>query len=104
MVRRPWTMFLLVLLPVVATLTLAIPAEADPSFEYGEVIRFGGFDSSAYNSGQFGGPLTRGKFLDPTGFAVDPQDNTIYVIDRTSSYKHNPTTWRIQELSPTGSV
>jgi PKD repeat protein len=83
----------------------AAPAFADSTSEYGEVERFGGFDSSAYNSGRYGGPLTSGKFLDPTGFAVDPQDNTVYVVDRTSSYEREPTTaWRIQKFSPTGEV
>jgi PKD repeat protein len=99
-VRALWMVFL----SVVAGLALATTASADSSSEYGEVIRFGGFDSSAYNGGQYGGTPTPGKFLDPTGFAVDTQDNTVYVIDRTSSYKHNPTSWRIQEFSPAGDV
>jgi hypothetical protein len=82
----------------------AAPALADSTSEYGEVIRFGGFDSSAFNSEHYGGPLTPGKFLDPTGFAVDPEDNTVYVVDRTSKYAHNPTSWRIQQFSPEGVV
>ena len=85
----------------------AAPAGAEPGFEYGEVTRFGGFDSSAFNGGQYGGPLTAGKFLDPTGFAVDPVDpvdNTVYVVDRTSSREANPTAWRIQQFSPEGVV
>jgi PKD domain len=98
MARRLW----MILLPSLAALALAAPADADSTSEYGEVLRFGGFDSSSYNSGQYGGPLTPGRLLDPTGFAVDPQDNTVYIVDRTSSYKHNPTSWRIQELSPGG--
>ncbi|HEY7830596.1 MAG TPA: PKD domain-containing protein [Solirubrobacteraceae bacterium] len=90
---------------VVGLLALAPMADAEPGFEYGEVTRFGGFDSSAYNGGQYGGPLTAGKFLDPTGFAVDPQDNTVYVVDRTSARELNPrTAWRIQEFSPQGVV
>jgi hypothetical protein len=92
-------------LPMVVTVLLgATSAFADSTSEYGEVTRFGGFDSSAFNSEHYGGPLTPGKFLDPTGFAVDPQDNTVYVVDRTSKYAHNPTSWRIQQLSPTGTV
>lgn len=79
-------------------------ASADSTSEYGEVTRFGGFDSSAFNGERYGGPLTPGKFLDPTGFAVDPQDNTVYVVDRTSFYAENPTSWRIQQFSPTGEV
>ncbi len=79
-------------------------ASADSTSEYGEVTRFGGFDGSAFNGERYGGPLTPGKFLDPTGFAVDPQDNTVYVVDRTSSYAENPTSWRIQQFSPEGVV
>jgi PKD repeat protein len=86
----------------VLVLLAAATASAEPGFEYGEAVRFGGFDSSAYDHGQFGGPLTPGRFLDPTGFAVDPQDNTVYVVDRTSSPKLNPTDWRIQQFGPEG--
>jgi PKD repeat protein len=88
---------------VVLGLILAAPAGAEPGFEYGEVTRFGGFDRSAYNGGQYGGALTPGKFLDPTGFAVDPVDNTVYVVDRTSYRGQEPeTAWRIQQFSPSG--
>lgn len=83
---------------------VAAPGFADPTSEYGEVTRFGGFDSSAFNSENYSGPITPGKFLDPTGFAVDPEDNTVYVVDRTSKYSHNPTSWRIQQFSPAGVV
>ena len=89
---------------VVLALLVAAPASAEPGFEYGEVTRFGGFDSSAYNGGNFGGTPTPGKFLDPTGFAVDPVDNTVYVADRTSRDFHDPTSWRIQQFSPTGAL
>ena len=89
---------------VFTALLAAAPASAEPGFEYGEVGRFGGFDSSAYNGGQYGGAPTPGTFLDPTGFAVDPVDNTVYVVDRTSKYAHNPTAWRIQQLSPEGAA
>ncbi len=89
---------------VLIGLLTAASAGAQPGFEYGEVARFGGFDSGAYNAGQYGGALTPGKFLDPTGFAVDPVDNTVYVADRTSSHLANPTSWRIQQLSPTGAL
>jgi PKD repeat protein len=84
------------------TLLAAAPAGAEPGFEYGEVTRFGGFDSGAFNGGSYGGTPTPGKFLDPAGFAVDPVDNTVYVVDRTSKDFHNPTSWRIQQFSPTG--
>ncbi len=96
--------FILTLLMLATVLLSATAAFADSASEYGEVIRFGGFDSSAFNSERYGGPLTPGKFLDPTGFAVDPQDNTVYVVDRTSYYAVNPTSWRIQQFSPTGAV
>jgi PKD repeat protein len=85
-------------------LLAAATASAEPGFEYGEAVRFGGFDGSAYDHGRFDGSLTPGKFVDPTGFTVDPQDNTVYVVDRTSSPKANPTDWRIQQLSPEGAV
>lgn len=88
---------------VVLGLIAAGQASAEPGFEYGEVTRFGGFDSSAYNGGQYDGPLTPGRFLDPTGFAVDPVDNTVYVVDRTSYRGLEPqTAWRIQQFSPAG--
>jgi len=91
---------------VVLALLAAASASAEPGFEYEEVlpssgVRIGGFDSSAYDHGRFDGPLTPGKFVDPTGFAVDPIDNTVYVVDRTSSSKANSTDWRIQQFSPT---
>ncbi len=95
---------------VLLALVGAAPASAEPGFEYEEVlpesgVRIGGFDSSAYDHGRFDGPLTAGKFVDPTGFAVDPVDNTVYVVDRTSSKAANPTDWRIQEIDPvTGEV
>jgi hypothetical protein len=96
---------------LLAALALILPgliaasaALAEPGFEFGEVTRFGGFDSSAYNAGRYGGPLTSGRFLDPTGFAVDPVDDTVYVVDRTSSALANPTSWRIQQFSPTGEL
>jgi PKD repeat protein len=83
---------------------LAAPALADTTSEYGEVLRFGGFDSSAFNSGHYGGKPTPGEFLDPTGFAVDPQDDTVYVVDRTSSNVANPTDWRIQQFNAKGEL
>jgi len=89
---------------LIAVFASAPAAFADATAEYGEVTRFGGFDSSAFNGESYGGPTTPGRFLDPTGFAVDPEDNTVYVVDRTSKYAHNPTSWRIQQLSPTGDV
>jgi PKD domain len=96
--------FAVVVLGLVAVGLLASgPASAEPGFEYGEVTRFGGFDRSAYNGGQYGGALTPGRFLDPTGFAVDPVDNTVYVVDRTSYRGQEPATdWRIQQFSPAG--
>jgi PKD repeat protein len=81
-----------------------------PSTSYGEAARFGGFDSSAYNSGAYGGTLTPGKFVDPTGFAVDtqdveaPQDTALYVVDRTSGTSAQKTSWRLQKLGDKGEV
>jgi len=101
---------LLALAPLLAVcagllICAATAGAALPQYEYGEVARFGGFDRSAYNGGNYEGTPTPGKFLDPTGFAVDPQDNTVYVVDRTSTWATNPTSWRIQQLSPvTGEV
>jgi PKD repeat protein len=97
--RRPGAIFapLLVLLTLIAV----APAVAAPANEYGEVTRFGGFDASAFNEGSYGGPLTPGEFVDPMGFAVDPEEeNDVYVADRTSSFNAKYTTWRIQKLSP----
>lgn len=91
-------------LAIAIVLLSATTACADSTSEYGEVTRFGGFDSSAYNSGHYGGALTAGKFLDPTGFAVDTQDNTVYVVDRTSFYAENPTSWRIQQFNSEGAL
>jgi PKD repeat protein len=92
------------LLVMLFALLTAASAGAEPGFEYEEARRFGGFDSSAYNNGQFGGPLTPGRFVDPTGFTVDPVDNTVYVVDRTSSPLVDPTDWRIQQFSPEGAL
>jgi PKD domain len=101
-------------LSVLAALASVAPASADPSSEYHEVARFGGFDESAFDFGAYGEPLTPGKFLEPTGFAVDPQEEgevngapyreAIYVADRTSNAESSPGAWRIQKLSSTGAV
>ncbi len=81
---------------------------------YGEVWQGGGFDSSAYNGGEYGGALTPGEFVDPVGFAVDTHDGTpggdgtaIYVLDRTSALPTGTpgtTSWRLQKLSDQGVV
>jgi PKD repeat protein len=76
-------------------------ADADATSEYGEVMRFGGFDESAFNRAKYGGTPTPGEFLDPTGFAVDPEEeDDVYVADLVSSAHVEPTVWRIQKLSP----
>lgn len=84
--------------------------------QYGQVARFGGFDSTAYDNEAYGGALTGGKFLNPVGFAVDtkdasaPNDTAIYVLDRVSDWgvylqkTSAPTEWRLQKLSDTGTV
>jgi PKD repeat protein len=94
------------LLAICATPALA-GSNANP---YGRLARFGGFDSSAYNSGHYGGSLTPGKFLDPTGFAVDlhdpsaPSNTALYVVDRTSGDAGTTTSWRLQKLDDEGHV
>jgi PKD repeat protein len=80
--------------------------------QYGQVARFGGFDSTAYDNEKYDGALTAGQFLNPVGFAVDTQDATapndtaIYVLDRVSDWgvylNGGPTEWRLQKLSDTG--
>lgn len=106
------------------TLAALIPvapagAEQSGSYQYHEVTRFGGLDETAFAEG----PPTPGRFLEPTGFAVDPvgtetdgkKVETIYVADRTTnaggveseachSSSKRCAGWRIQELSSTGSV
>ena len=101
------------LLSVAAFLPVA-PAGAEPSskHEYHEVTRFGGLDEAAFA----GGKPTPGKFVEPTGFAVDATEGeeAIYVADRTSSAEgvEGPqcekskrcAEWRLQKLSSTGAV
>jgi PKD repeat protein len=88
----------------------AVPASAASSYAYEEAARFGGFDSSAYDGGHYGGKLTPGKFVDPTGFAVDthdasaPDDTALYVVDRTSGLEGAHTSWRLQKLNDVGAV
>jgi hypothetical protein len=106
----------LALLPVFAVLLPASPAGAEQSkYAFHEVTRFGGLDETAFA----GGTLTPGRFMEPTGFAVDPAEGeeAIYVADRTSSAEgvegepcqskgktKRCAYWRIQKLSPTGAV
>jgi PKD repeat protein len=99
------------LAPLLAIFALSCVAPAAASaapegspYEYGEVLRFGGFDAKAYDGGDYEREPTEGKFLDPTGFAVDPQDNTVYVVDRTSNWAANPTSWRIQQFKSNGEL
>jgi PKD repeat protein len=84
---------------ILTVLASAPPAGADPAGEYHEAARFGGFDESVFH----GGALTPGKFMEPTGFAADAEGN-LFVADRTSPVSSNPASWRIQELSSTGTV
>jgi PKD repeat protein len=79
--------------------------------QYGEIDRFGGFDTAAYSSGSYDGALTSGEFVDPVGFTVDPDDsNTLYVLDRVSDSTVSAgdggatSEWRLQQLSETGTV
>jgi PKD repeat protein len=105
----PWVAAALAPLLAILGLSCVTPAAAFAApegspYEYGEVLRFGGFDAKAYNGGDYEREPTEGKFLDPTGFAVDPQDNTVYVVDRTSYWAANPTTWRIQQFKSNGEL
>jgi PKD domain len=98
------------LLVFVALLVLCAPGAnaAGSASQYGQLQRFGGFDVEAFE----GKSPEPGKFLDARGFAVDtqdsaggPQDTAIYVLDRTTvSDGQEPSGWRIQKLSETGSV
>ncbi|WP_304718707.1 PKD domain-containing protein [Conexibacter sp. CPCC 206217] len=83
---------------------------ADP---YGEAHRFGGFDAAYFNSGGYDGSSAPapGRFLNPTGFAVDasdPDGTAIYVVDRTSRTPSQlgsaRSQWRLQKLSESGAV
>jgi PKD repeat protein len=112
----PAALLALVLLLALAGLLPASPAGAEVSkYPYHEVTRFGGLDESAFK----GEKLTPGRFMEPTGFAVDPAkgEEAIYVADRTSpaeGVEGEPCQskgkskrcayWRIQKLSPTGAV
>jgi hypothetical protein len=90
-----------------AMLSCAAPAGAASAspYEYGEVLRFGGFASKTYDNGKYDGKPEQGEFLDPTGFAVDPVDNAVYVVERTSVDNDEPTTaWRIQQFKPSGAL
>jgi PKD repeat protein len=86
----------------------AAPAVAANPYAYGEVARFGGFDATRYDGGEYTGALTAGKFVDPTGFAVDtqdveaPNDTALYVVDRTSGTNGSTTSWRLQKLNDKG--
>src|ERR1700734_711591 len=56
--------------------------------QYGEVTRFGGFDSTWFDNGQYDGSGTEtqptpGKLVDPVGFAVDTKDEG---TDNTAVY------------------
>src|ERR1700733_4255143 len=82
--------------------------------QYGEVTRFGGFDSAAYDNDAYDKPLTPGKFLNPVGFAVDANDaeaggTAVWVLDRVSDWPEDTklaqgTEGRLQKLSDTGTV
>src|ERR1700677_4274544 len=82
--------------------------------QYGEVTRFGGFDTNAYDEDKYDKPLTPGKFLNPVGFTVHPEDTeaggtAVYVLDRVSDWPETTTLtqgteWRLQKLSDTGTV
>jgi PKD repeat protein len=87
--------------------------------QYGEVTRFGGFDSTWFDEGKYdgkGGASTEsepaaGLFVDPVGFTVDPDDDgsgttAVYVLDSVSGLASasgpQGTEWRLQKLSAVG--
>jgi PKD repeat protein len=86
---------------LVALMLAGAAAAQGPSAPYGEVARFGGYDST-------GGKTTLGKFVYPVGFAVAPgEGNSVYVLDRVVNQEPAGTTpgklgYRLQKLSSTG--
>jgi PKD repeat protein len=96
----------LLLSSCLAVLATTAARAADNPNTYGEVARIAGFDSALYDNGNYdGATVASGKFVDPTGFAVDTQDSTagsdhtaLYVADRISSLAGATTTWRLQKL------
>lgn len=118
---------LMVCLPtLVASSALAEGNQYGSIGQYGEVVRFGGFDSTWYNHGAYNGEggspnetePAPGLFLDPVGFAVDSEDasvpaedkcasgadeNAIWVLDRTDETE-SETSWRLQKLDDCGEV
>jgi PKD repeat protein len=96
-------------LAIALMLVLSAPGvQAAGAGQYGQTERFGGFDLSAYE----GQAPEVGHFLDPRGFAVDPQDSTggahdttVYVLDSTTVSDGGASTdWRIQKFSESGVV
>ena len=108
--RGPLKVLLAALLACLGAFAATSSQASATSYAYSELARFGGFDASAYNDAHYGGSLTPGKFVDPTGFTVDsadssaPDDTAIYVVDRTSNTLASTTSWRLQKLSDTGTV
>ncbi|MEV4418359.1 PKD domain-containing protein [Patulibacter sp. NPDC049589] len=90
---------------------VAAPAHAATDLsKYGELHRFGGFDTARYAENAYTGALTAGKLVDPVGFTVDPQDGgtataptqAVWVLDRTNIAAVQQ--FRLQKLSQTGEV
>jgi PKD repeat protein len=122
--RRPAHFVSIMALLVVTSLVYVASAHAAdgsqfPLGQYGEVpsARFGGFDSTWYNGGEYNGGGTEsaptpGEFLSPVGFAVDTSDSSvpgetaIYVLDRVSAVSEATTEpgtrWRLQKLTDAG--
>jgi PKD repeat protein len=97
---------------LVSLVAPALATESVNAHAYGELARIGGFDSALYDGGAYDGTTyNSGKFVDPTGFAVDPQDGTpgtdgaaLYVVDRISSQNGTTTRWRLQKLDDQDNV
>ena len=78
--------------------------------EYGEVTRFGGFDSAAYDEDKYDQPLTPGKLTQPRRLrrqharhhAGGRRDSRV-LLDRVSDFAASTsqpgTEWRLQKLS-----
>lgn len=104
-VRLWWRSGRLALLSVVALAVAAVCASSASALApYGQVSTFGGFDATG---------STPGEFVDPVGFAVDPNDpstsdkNAVYVLDNTGLVEAGAglqVGYRLQKLDSKGKV
>ncbi|HST55758.1 MAG TPA: PKD domain-containing protein [Solirubrobacteraceae bacterium] len=109
---RALVVALLTSLACLAVFTTTSARAVDNPNSYGEVARIAGFDTALYDNGSYdGATIASGKFVDPTGFAVDTQDATagsdhtaLYVADRISGLGGASTSWRLQKLDDQDNV